>query len=238
MTASTLTSASQKTASNNVCPPSVAPHCRKASSHLPVVPRSHHTNNPTLPIDARSQDGDERHHEEHGVQRSPTKILALDGLLPPDQQVEYAPPMSASTAERTLSGSVQLVENARPNATGTELLEDHGPGVTEGQSVLVAPDPDHELNFSGSSVANGASTSAMRPTGNPADSEVLHGRHEEVGPGPSRPRSPEAAPPRPISGPLTSKACTSKASRAAPRDLPAGLDGPPDVACTPDQQDC
>src|SRR5918998_4870910 len=97
LTASTLTSASKKTAlrnsSNNVCPSSVAPHRRTPSSHLLVrfsPPPSYQ--HPRATIDPSSQDGDQRHHEEHGVEHPPDEqVLALDGLFSPDEQVEVRP---------------------------------------------------------------------------------------------------------------------------------------------------
>src|SRR3712207_2198396 len=187
LTASTLTSASQNTAlkvsSSNACPSSSR---LDPSSHLlvrsPPPPSYQHSR---AAIDPISQDGDQRHHDEHGVERPPDEqVLALDGLFPPDQQVEIRP-----AYERQHRGeSVEQVE-APPGEHEAQghrhrALEDHGPGyVPERQGVLVAPDPDHGVDLLGELGGQGREQERYEAGRQPDRlGEMLDGGDEEVSP--------------------------------------------------------
>src|SRR5918997_4094346 len=245
LTASTLTSASKKTAlrnsSNNVCPSSVPPYRRKPSSHL-LVRFSPSPSYQLLraAIDPTSQDGDQRHHEEHGVEHPPDEqVLALDGLFSPDQQVEVR---SAYERQHRRQG-VEQVEAPRGEHESQShrhrALEDHGPGyVPEGQGVLVAPDPDHGVELLGELRGQGRKHERYEAGRQPHRlGEMLDGGNEEVGPdahnrhrpqhlrrhGPERglgPRRPE--------GQLLGRVLDA---------LPAGLYGAPDVDAVRDDED-
>src|SRR5215210_4908804 len=134
-TASTLTSASQKTASNNVCSSYAAPLYHTPGPRLLVraIPGSSYQQ-PGPSIEPASKDGNEGHREEHGVERpSDQQVLALDRLFPPDQQVEIRTPHER---ERCGEGVEQIEAPAREReAQGDRhrALEDHRPGyVPEG----------------------------------------------------------------------------------------------------------
>src|SRR5918998_3035113 len=82
------------------------------------------------------------------------------------------PPTSASAAERADRKSRLQFVKASPRATGTELWKTMAPVMFPRARVsLLFLSQMTELNFSGSSVARGASTSAIRPAGTPTDLE-------------------------------------------------------------------
>src|SRR5829696_1815016 len=151
-TANTLTSASQKTASNNVCSSYAAPRSHTPGARLLVraIPDSSYQY-PDPSIEPISKKSKESHHEEHGVERPPNhQILALDRLFPPNQQVEVH-----TTHERQRRG--ERVERIEAPAREREAqghryraLEDHRPGyVPQSQRVLDAPEPDDGVELLG-----------------------------------------------------------------------------------------
>src|SRR5215212_1620939 len=129
-TANTLTSASQKTASNNVCSSYAAPRSHTPGPRLLVcaIPGSSYQH-PDPSIEPISKEGNEGHHEEDGVERSPgQQVLALDRLFPLDQQVEVRAPHER---QRRSEGVERIEAPARKReAQGDRhrALEDHRPG--------------------------------------------------------------------------------------------------------------
>src|SRR5215208_2280150 len=151
-TANTLSSASQKSASNNVGSSYAAPRSHTPGARLLVraIPDSSYQY-PDPSIEPILKKSKESHNEEHGVERPPNQqILALDRLFPPSQQVEVH-----TTHERQRRG--ERVERIEAPAREREAqghryraLEDHRPGyVPQSQRVLVAPEPDDGVELLG-----------------------------------------------------------------------------------------
>ena len=84
------------------------------------------------------------------------------------EALEEVPEARASTTEKRLSGSSSQRVNRTPKVTGTVLWKTIAPVMLPRAKVsLPSLTQMTELNFSGSSVASGARTSATRPAGNP-----------------------------------------------------------------------